>query len=72
MHLIKTFIIMKKNIFLVFVGLLLPLCLTADPVDKDAARQKAEAFFMKKNPSSARRARAPLLPSKWWQGNPYN
>ena len=37
-------------------GLVVPVLLMADPVDKDAARLKAEAFFMKKNPSSARRA----------------
>ncbi|MCR5850698.1 MAG: C10 family peptidase [Bacteroidaceae bacterium] len=46
---------MKKILSLILL-VLLPVVLMADPVDKDAARLKAEAFFMQKNPSSARRA----------------
>jgi hypothetical protein len=47
---------MKRLSLLLLLGLLPVVVLIADPVDKDAARLKAEAFFMKKNPSSARRA----------------
>ena len=47
---------MKKDLLLLLAGLVVPVLLMADPVDKDAARLKAEAFFLKKNPSSARRA----------------
>ena len=47
---------MKRLSLLLLLGLLPVVVLMADPVDKDAARLKAEAFFLKKNPSSARRA----------------
>lgn len=46
-----------KKLFSLFLLALLPVVVVADPVDKDAARQKAEAFFTKQSPSSARRAR---------------
>ena len=48
---------MKKILTLFLLALVLPVVVMAEPVDKDAARLKAEAFFTKQNPSSARRAR---------------
>ena len=48
---------MKRKLLLTLLTLLLPVVVVAEPVDKDAARLKAEAFFTKQSPSSARRAR---------------
>lgn len=42
--------------FLMLIGLLLPMAMMAEPIDKDAARQKAEAFFGNKTTSTVRRA----------------
>ena len=48
---------MKRKLLLTLLTLVLPVVVMAEPVDKDAARLKAEAFFTRQNPSSARRAR---------------
>ena len=48
---------MKRKLTLLLLTLLPVVVVMAEPVDKDAARLKAEAFFTKQSPSSARRAR---------------